>query len=361
MTITELKQYIYENSKVEFILDKIGCHHIQYHKKGYYSCANKDGDNKSAIVLYNDENLKCINYTRKMSDSSFADLITLVSFNMKLSFVDSLKYIHKILGMEFKFDSKKEKIQYDPLEIFKKVKRKRYSNADDVEIYDEEIIKEYIQLPHIDWIREGIMPWTCEKFRIGYSADRKRIVLPHRWWCGDENEFVGVMGRTVIKEYEMLDIQKYLPLKSYPKSLNLYGLQENYQSIQEAGYVVVYEAEKSCLKRHSRKDETGVAICCQDMSNEQVKILIGLNVDIIIVLDKGVPLEHIRATCDHFYGIRNVYYIYDQYDLLKDKESPADASNQIFNYLFKYKTLYDEKERREHLRWLEKQKSISKK
>jgi DNA primase len=59
--------------------------------------------------------------------------------------------------------------------------------------------------------------------------------------------------------------------------------------------------------------------------------------------------------CDKFYGIRPIYYIYDKYNLLKDKESPADANNKIFNYLFKYKVKYDEKERREYLSWLEKQ------
>jgi len=208
--------------------------------------------------------------------------------------------------------------------------------------------------PHIEWIREGIMPWTCKEFNIGYSVNRKRIVVPHRYWSGDKNDYVGVMGRTVIKEWDMLDIPKYFPLKNFPKSMNIYGLQENYQAIQEAGYVVVYEAEKSTLKRHSRKDGTGVAVCCHDVSDEQVKILIGLNVDVVIAFDKGISIEHIRSTCDHFYGVRTVYYIFDKYDILKEKESPADATNKIFNYLLKYKTLYDEKERRRHLECLEK-------
>ena len=199
------------------------------------------------------------------------------------------------------------------------------------------------------------MPWTSKEFNIGYSVNRRRIVVPHRYWSGSRNDYEGVIGRTVIKEWEMLDIPKYFPSKNFPKTMNLYGLQENYRTIQEAGYVVVYEAEKSVLKRHSRNDGTGVAVCCHDISEEQVKILIGLNVDIVISFDKGISIEHIRSTCDLFYGTRNVYYIHDKYDLLKEKESPADATNRIYTYLFKYKTLYDEKERREHLKWLEKQ------
>lgn len=357
MTITEIKQYILDNNKIEYILLEIGCHHIQYHTKGYYTCANKDGDNKSAIILYDDESLKCINYTRKISDNTYTDLITLIGFNMKLSFMDSIKYLHKILGLDFKiqFKDKKQAERIDPLEVFKKVKRhKCVVNKDDIEIYDESIIKEYVPLPHIDWIREGIMPWTTDVFRIGYSYDKRRIVIPERYWCGGENDYVGIMGRTTIPHYEMFDIKKYLALKSFSKTLNLYGLQENYKSIQEAGQVVVVESQKSVLKRHSLNDETVVAIGSHSLSEEQVNILIGLNISIIIAYDKGISLDYIRSECEKFYGIRITYYIYDKYDLLKDKESPADKLNKIYNYLFKYRVKYDEQEHEKYIKYKEK-------
>ena len=34
MELKELKQYIYDNQKVEFVLNEIGCHHVKYHQKG---------------------------------------------------------------------------------------------------------------------------------------------------------------------------------------------------------------------------------------------------------------------------------------------------------------------------------------
>ena len=50
MDIVSLKKYIYKENKIEFVLNEIGCHHIQYHSsKEYYSCGNKNGDNKAAI------------------------------------------------------------------------------------------------------------------------------------------------------------------------------------------------------------------------------------------------------------------------------------------------------------------------
>lgn len=359
MTIQELKEYIYKEGKIEFILESIGCHSIKYHQnKKYYSCANipnqdGDGDNKTAINVYNDENLGCINYTRNIGKP--ADLITLVGYNMNLSFVESVKYLHKLLGLKYQYNSRQESKdktdKIDPLEIFKKVKRKRNKvNINDIEIYDSSIIEEYEPVLHIDWVRDdGITEFTRKKFNIGYSHKHKRIVIPVRYWAGEEDDYIGIIGRTVVKSYSILDIPKYYPLKPYSKSLNLYGLQENYQTIQKANYCVVAESEKSVLKRHSRLDGTVVAIGSHSLSEEQVKILIGLNVDIIIAYDKDIPLKHIWSECEKFYQIRNIYFIYDKHDLLKDKEAPMDATNKIYNYLLKYKIKYDKKERNKYL------------
>lgn len=140
-----------------------------------------------------------------------------------------------------------------------------------------------------------------------------------------------------VENYEMLDIDKYFITPGYPKSINLFGLWENYDSIQKAGYVVIYESEKSVLKRDSLRDSTGVALSGHTMSDEQVKILIALNVDVVIALDNDVPIDEIKYMCSKFKGIRNVYYIKDKYDLLGAKDSPADAKNKIFAYLMKNK------------------------
>ena len=56
------------NNYVENILKDIGCHHIKYHSSGYWSCANKDGDNESAVITYNNENLNCTDNTKKLAD-----------------------------------------------------------------------------------------------------------------------------------------------------------------------------------------------------------------------------------------------------------------------------------------------------
>jgi DNA primase len=268
---------------------------------------------------------------------------------MDLTFPKAIKYIHEILGLEYKSvcknKVKKQNVSH-PLDIFNKIKRKIFIiNKDDIDLQSDISLNDYIPYPYIDWVRnDGIMPWTYEKFKIGFSPSKKRVIIPHRYWNGDDNEYIGIIGRTIIENYSLLDIPKYFPIKPYSKSINLYGLQENYDSIQIAGYVTVHEAERSVLKRHSRCDETGVAVCSHTLSEEQVRILISLDVEIIISYDKDVDINHIRSECENFYGIRNIYYVYDKYGLLKNKESPADKENKIYNFLFKHRVKYDKNE-----------------
>ena len=196
------------------------------------------------------------------------------------------------------------------------------------------------------------MPWAKDKFGLAYSYKRKRVIIPMRYWL--TGELLGINARTTVENYNELGIKKYFISPTYQKGLNLFGLYENYESIQKAGYVVIYESEKSVLKRYSLGDGTGVALSGHSLSDEQIRILIGLNVDIIISMDNDIPIEEIRHMASKFYRIRNVYYTYDSYKLLKEKSSIADMPNKIFNFMMKYKVKFDEKEHREYLKSLEK-------
>lgn len=358
MTVVELKNYIYENEKIEYVLSEIGCGHIVFHKdKNYYSCSNKNGDNRSAINIRNDKYLSCKNYTREDYFGDKADLLTLVQYNQSLdnknfSFFDTIKYLHKILGLKFtikKQEEKKDKKEKDPLSIFKRAVASRYrQDVSEIKSISENELTDFVPYVYIDFFKEGIIGKTIKKFGLAYSYRRKRTVIPLRYWA--TGELLGFNMRTSVDNYDLFGIPKYWLTPNYPKQMNLFGLWENRNDIQKAGYVVVYEAEKSVLKRDSLNDPTGVALSGHEISDEQARILIGLNVEIVIALDKDIPIEHIRHCCEKFYGIRKISYIYDKYDLLKSKDSPADASNKVFNYLFKYKKDYDSKEHNEYIK-----------
>lgn len=355
MDTISLKKYIFENGKIEYILNEIGCGHIMYHPtKDYFSCSNYNGDNQNAINVKNNEYLNVINWTREKEFGDNSDIITLVQYNKSLSFIEAIKFIHKILDLPFEF--KKEKVvekKYDPLAIFKKVaNRRKIVNVEDIKILENSLIQDYVPLLHIDWYREGIMPWTRKKFGIAYSYRHRRIIIPMRYWL--TGELIGFNQRTTVENYEEFNIKKYYITPTYPKHLNIYGLWENYEAIQKAGYVVVAESEKSVLKRDSLGDSTVVAISGKNISDEQIRILIGLNVEIVIAMDKDVDINEVRHMCEKFKNIRKVSYIYDFIDVLNKKDAPMDARNKDYQFLFENRIVYDKREQELYKKSLEK-------
>lgn len=341
---------------VPTILEKLGCQQIHEYQNGY-SCARPNGTNSHGIYIYKD-NLKAMIYTPDIEhDKNNGDIFTLVMAIKNLHFGEANKWVHQQLGLKYEFDTKQKNEIQDPLFIFKKVIRHRCVVNEDMPIFDNSILKEYSPLPHINWIRDGIMPFTMRRFSIGYSYDHKRIVIPERKWDGGDNDYVGIMGRTTVPMYQMLDIPKYYPLQKFQKGLNIYALNENYKSIQEAGYCVVFESQKSPLKRYSRKDETGVAIGNCEITEEQVRILIGLDVEICICLDEGISLQHIRKECEKFYKIRPVSYIYDKWGLIQkgSKDSPADLPDKKYRFMFKYRVSYTQEEHNLYIKELKKE------
>lgn len=360
MTVLELKEYIFKEGKIEFILNEIGCGHILYHPiKEYYSCSNCDGDNRTAINIKNNKYLSCKNYTRENYFQDNADLLTLVQYNKSLSiknfsFYDTIKYLHKILGLPltFKEETKKKEV-VDPLYIFKKVKlAKKKQNVLEFNVLNESELHDFVPHIHINLFREGIIGKTIDKFGLAYSYRRKRTIFPIRHWM--TGELLGYNARTSVENYELFDIPKYFITPGYQKQNNLYGLYENRQDIEKVGYITIFESEKSVCKRDSRNDSSAVALQGHVLSDEQVRIITGLNVkEVVIAMDKDVTLEEVWYMCEKFYGIRKVSYIYDKYNLLDKKDSPADAENKIYEFLFNFRKTYDENEHKKYVKSLQ--------
>lgn len=351
MTINELKEYIYNENKIEYILEQLGCHEIRYNaQKEYWSAAHPDGDNPMGINIRNNEYLNYRSFSRGVDYEDGKDLISLVEITNKMSFIEAVKYLHKILELPFEFKKKEEKPKkkYDPLSIFKKIMRNSRGivNVDDIHVLDDKLLDDYVPMLHIDWVKQGITEKTRNKFGLAYSYKHKRVVIPMRYWL--TGELLGFNQRTTVENYKEFNIKKYFITPTYPKQLNLYGLYENYDAIQKAGYVVVAESEKSVLKRDSLGDSTVVALSGKNISDEQVRILMGLNVEIVIGLDKDVDINEVRHMCEKFKNVRKVSYINDFLGILGDKDAPMDARNKDYQFLFESRVAYDRSEQRKY-------------
>ena len=357
MTISELKEYIYSENKIQYILEQLGCHNVHYNdNKEYFSASQPDGDNPMGVCIRNNEYLNYRSFSRGVDYEDNQDLISLVEYIKKINFIDSVKYLHKILDLpfEFKKQTEKPKKKYNPLEVFTKVLRsgRRVINVDDIKVLEDKILNDYVPLLHYSWVKEGITERTRKKFGICYSYRYKRIIIPIRYWA--TGELVATNARTTVENWEEFNIKKYILTNGYNKQLNLYGLYENYDAIQKAGYVVVYESEKSVLKRSSLLDDTGVALSGHTLSDEQIRILIGLNVEVIIAFDNDISIEETRHACEKFKNIRKVSYIHDFMGILGSKDSPADARDKDYRFLFDNRIVYDRDEQRKYQESLKK-------
>lgn len=358
MDTISLKKYIYENKKIEYVLGEIQCKHIQYHSnKDYYSCSNFNGDNPNAVNIKNNEYLNVTNWTRTKEFGEGSDIITLVQYNKSMSFVEAIKYLHKILDLPFEFKKKedKSKEKYDPLSVFKRVLRsgRRVINVDDIHVLDDKLLNDYVPMLHINWLREGITERARKKFNIAYSYKYKRIVIPHYYWL--TNELIAFNMRTTVPNYEELGIKKYYLSNGYNKSLNIYGYCQNKDEIESKGYCVLVESEKSVLKRFSLGDGTCLALSGKSLSTEQIRIISSLNIkELILCLDNDVDINEIRWMAEQFKNIVKVSYIKDFMGILGDKDSPCDARDKDYRFLFDNRIVYDRDEQRKYQESLKK-------
>ena len=289
------------------------------------------------------ENLYCNSFSTHLEFKG--NIFELVQQMKGKTFGQSIYYIHKLLGLKYEYNGKKEDNtpKDSILDFFKKYKTKPNKKTKEVELKfytDEEIDRLYIKCPYANWIKEGIIAVVQEQFGIGYDFNSDRVIIPHRFW--KTGEIIGLIGRSIqsAEVCDMFGIPKYFPLIPYPKSKNLYGLWENRQHIEEAKEIIVFEAEKSVLKMASKGYRNCVSVGSHDLSDEQVKILIGLNVNIVLAYDSDIPLEFMENEAKKFKGLRNVSIVINQYDILKDKESPADSTLKIWEALYKRRIVY---------------------
>lgn len=332
MDVKELKSYIYENRYVEQILENIGCHHIKYHVSGeYWTCANKDGDNRQAIVVRNNDFLFCENYTRQMTKTARkTDLIDLVCYTQNLSFPEALKSICSEIGMSYYHD-----FEEDIPESFKilKLLEDMDSNVDEekdrpLKPISESILSYYKSYVNDFFYKDNIDYQTQREFEIGYDEETNRITIPIRSEIGD---LVGVKGRLFKEQLEEDDL-KYLYIEPCGKSKILYGLYKTINFIKQKNCVYVLESEKAVLQLWSSGYRNSVSTGGKELSQYQIDMLVRLGADIVLGMDKDVCKEEIEDLANRFPEGIPIYYIYDEDEILQEKESPCD-NPQKWNHL----------------------------
>lgn len=324
MDVKELKNYIYENSYTEEILRSIGCHHIKYHTSGgYWTCGNYNGDRNNAVTVYNNEYLLCINHTRQMiKGTRSTDIIDLVCYSKNLSFPKGLEYICVETGISYYHDFEED--IPESFKILKEIENMSSGRISEKEKplkpVSEKILSYYKGYVNDLFYNDNIDYNTQKEFEIGFDVESNRYTIPIRSEIG---HLVGVKGRYFYKEVPEWE-NKYVYLEPCAKSKILYGLHKTMDYIKQAGRVYVLESEKAVMQLWSYGYKNSCGTGGKELSGRQIDLLVRLGSEIILCMDKDVTKSELEESADKFPDGVPILYMYDEDNILDEKESPSD-------------------------------------
>lgn len=323
MDIESLKENILENDLIPVVLEEVGCHHIR-HRDGFYQCANPDGDNTTAVCVYENTNLTTINYTRDITNGrKGSDLISLVEFYKNETFPHAIKWICDVLDIDY-YSNPEDELP-ESLKLTKMLlDLQENDNVEEEEKplkpISERILSYYKPYVNNMFLEDNVGYDTQSEFEIGYDEESNRITIPIR---DDLGNLVGVKARYFYREVPE-DTMKFIYLEKCARSQILYGLYKTINFIKQKKRVFVVEAEKGVQQLWDAGYQESVATGGKKITQCQINKLTRLCVPIIFVFDKDVEKEELDSIAKRFIDEVEIYALIDKDDILSEKESPTD-------------------------------------
>jgi DNA primase len=194
--------------------------------------------------------------------------------------------------------------------------------------------KERIQ----EWLDAGISQKVLDKYEVRLDKTKNAVVFPIR---DIQGRIVAVKARTLYPNYRDLAISKYFYYNSIGTNDFLFGLYQNYQSIKEKSEVIVLEGAKGVMLAESCGYDNCVSLETNTINEDQMNILLRLKVDVVVCLDKGIKIitgkiknPAKEVSIGLLSKLTNVYIMEDKYNMLQDKDCPADKGKETFDLLY---------------------------
>lgn len=266
----------------------------------------------------------------------------------------AVNYVASYFGYSatnFDFEDLRESLpDWEIFKTYEKLNSVTEEQKVELKPFDQSILKHFPH-PHIlPWEKEGIHKDIMDSRGICYNPINHSVIIPH---YDMDNNLIGIRERTLIKEDEVYG--KYRPavlagkMYNHPLSFNLYNLNNSKENIKRIKKVFIGEGEKFCLKYASwfgAENDISVACCGSSLITYQVKLLLSLGVEeIIIAFDKQWQqandeefkrwVKKLKEIHKKYSPYVTVSFLFDkQGDLLGYKESPVDRDIDTFLKLF---------------------------
>lgn len=213
-------------------------------------------------------------------------------------------------------------------------------------VFPEGVLNCFVKYYPVEWLNDHITKEAMDKYNIKYSISQNKIIIPH---YNIKEELVGIRGRA-LNTQEIETFGKYMPVQiegkwySHPLSLNLYGLNKNWQNIKKDRIAFIAESEKSVLQAENfNMPNYFVASCGSNLNKYQIDLLIHYCApkEIIVCYDREEKEEEdtyfkkLWKICKKYSNYCNMSFIYDRDKITNMKDSPTDNGEEIFKQLLK--------------------------
>jgi DNA primase len=345
-----IKERIYEEGLIETILEELECQNIrQVSNRWEAQLPERFGSkNRRAVQVYEMPSLP----SRVRNKGISGDIYLLVGYILyeTTSFEELQEHLYQVktwicntLGwdeyLSIGDDFSEVVTTKDHLSFLRDIQKKRKQRKRIQNILDKKnkvldknaVFSWYIKCPHKSFLDDGISIKTQKEFEIMFDLETERVVFPI---YNINGELVSVKGRYVGKDEWILEEVKYLYLYNFDKSIELFNLHRALKYIKECGEVIVFEAEKSCMKAWQYGFKNTVAIMGSELSPYQAYLLKKLEVNIIFAFDNDMSVEHVKNQAKQI-KTRKCFYIKDTLGLLGEKDSPVDKGEIAWRRLYK--------------------------
>lgn len=343
--VEELKKQIYDDMRIKEVLEYLGMHGIKSHGDiDYWTCGMPDGDNTSSTTIYNEEKIGVMSYTRIGS----TDIIGLVQYIEKTDFKGALNWLYDILKIPQKYyDSIGQYKIKQPAKIFinrLQLKKEQTTERRNITLYEDVVLEKYVSWDYEnkDFEDDNILPAVQYRYGLIPYLEEKPVSWNLTYYTGymvipifDEiGNLFGTKLR-IDKAFQFSD-QKYFQREKYPKGHILYGLYQTKYYIAQQKEVIICESEKGVMQLYSYGYKNAVAVSGCNISDTQVKKIIKLSVDkVVIAFDEDIKEKTLYKEYKKLCDFVEVTCIIDQHHILNEKESPMDNPT-------KWETLYKE-------------------
>ncbi|MCM3273045.1 DNA primase [Paenibacillus elgii] len=336
MDLKQIKQRIYEEERIEELLNHLGCNNIKLVNDRYES-SRPNGDNRRSVQVKNNPSLSASVRSQGVEGIDIFGLVAYIVFNC-ISDEERNKYLPKCsnwicskLGYSCdKSDPIEEQVdEPDEYELWRREQKRKAAirNGMKNHVLPSTVLSEYVQYPWKGWIEEGISYETQILFGIGFDIKSSRVTIPLHNRTG---ELVGVKGRYIGTEENE---PKYLFLYKCNKSVELFNYHRSIEHIKKRKECIVFESEKSCMKSTFYGFPNCVAIGGDSISQFQAEMLNEMGVRIILTFDKDKPLEFALGQARNL-DPNMVSIMLDTDDILNEKYSSVDQGIEVFYKLY---------------------------